>query len=740
MSIPVMPFQLSSAPLWQALRQAARRLGRSPGFAFLCVATLALCIGAVTAIFSVVYGVVLQPYGFGQQGKLVVWHETVREMQGTMPLAPVNYRHFRNLVARSRTLRAAALLQPNQDAVSVGASHPQVAPSLYVTQNFFSVMQAAPAYGRFFLPGDFEKGGPSEVVLSWEAWQRFFPGQALNSDGGNPLVHPVLRIGGFPYTVVGVLPASFRFPPVSIMPGAPVDGTSAYSLFLPHVPVPAELTADDSEFNYVGIGRLRPGVSIAAAQSELDGIEKATTHGLPIHLGVAVASFGHEVTGSVQKPLLLLLLAVAGVLLIGCINLASLQLARSLSRQSEQALRSALGAPRLRLLQDALAENLLLACIGGIAAIAVGFVGLRALVAIAPSGLPRLANIHLNLPVLVLAALLSLTTSIAFGILPALRALRTQPIEAMQGAGGRVVGHGTSGVWLRHGILATQIGCSVVLLVATGVVTQSFGNLLAQAHAFNGNPVTLAQADLQAPQYSDGGNLPDNAGSDPGSLHRDATIDETLRRLSVLPGVRTAALTSVLPLTGDISVDGVERPDHPLPQGQTPMANLRMVSPGYFRALGIPLEQGRNFEPGDRDHARVAIVSAATGPRCLGERKPTRPYCAPLGAYLHRDRRRCGRPHQRSSARCPDLLPALLGLPSLQPRLPGTGFAGRTDGGTADPQSHLVCRSAGCHPHGASAAGANGAVCGVGAVPDDSAYRIWRCRAAACGSWRVRRA
>lgn len=334
MPAPATAFTLSSGSSSQTLRHAARRLRRAPGFALICIATLALCIGAVTAIFSVVYGVLLGPYGFGQQGKLIVWHETVREMQASLPLAPVNFRHFLSLEARSHTLQAAALLQPSQSAVSTGTGHPQVVPSLYVTQNYFTVMQTAPALGRFFLPTDFQTNAPSEVVLSWEAWQQFFPGQPLGKNRGSlSLRNPVLRIGGYPYTVVGVLPSSFDFPPVSMMPGAAPESTSPYSIFLPHSPTSQDLTADAAEFNYIGIGRLRPGVSLAEAQSELDGIEKATTHGLPIHLGVVVASFGHKVTGSVQKPLLLLLLAVAGVLLIGCVNLASLQLARSLAQQ-----------------------------------------------------------------------------------------------------------------------------------------------------------------------------------------------------------------------------------------------------------------------------------------------------------------------------------------------------------------------------------------------------------------------
>ncbi len=192
------------SPLFATLRQAARRLRRAPGYTAIIVLTLALGIGAVTAIFSMVYGVLLKPYGFEGKGQLVVWHETVAEWRATIPLAPANYRHFLNLQARSHTLQASALLQPGHQAVTLGDAHPEIVPSLDVTQDFFTVMQVRPLLGRTLLPADFQNGSGTAVVLSWQAWQHFFA-----RDPG--AIGKTLRIGGKPHIVVGVLLTVFNF-------------------------------------------------------------------------------------------------------------------------------------------------------------------------------------------------------------------------------------------------------------------------------------------------------------------------------------------------------------------------------------------------------------------------------------------------------------------------------------------------------------------------------------------------
>lgn len=321
--------------------------------------------------------------------------------------------------------------------------------------------------------------------------------------------------------------------------------------------------------------------------------------------------FGQEITGIISKSLVLLLLAVGGVLLIGCVNLANLQLARSVGQTGEQALRAALGASRGQLVREALAENLLLACAGGLASVAVAYGGVHLLLALAPAGLPRLDQVRLSLPVLGVAAVLSLATSLAFGLLPAWRAGAADPLRAMGNSSSRTAGEGRGAARTRTTLLIAEIACSLVLLTVTGLVARSFGHLLTSARGLSENPVTMAEATLSDPRYmGDGGFTAD--GNDAPSRARNAMIERTLAKLQALPGVRTAAITSTLPLTGDINVDLVQRTDRPLLAIDTKLANLRMISPGYFAALGIPMVSGRDFNGSDREHTRVVIVSEKT--------------------------------------------------------------------------------------------------------------------------------
>jgi putative ABC transport system permease protein len=582
-----------------SLAVAGRRLRHSPGYTLSVIAVLALGIGAVTAIFSVVYGVLLKPYGFEQKGKLIVWHETVRELNATLPLLPVNYRHFENLNTHAHFLQSAALMQPALYTVSEGAGHPQSVPGLFVTMDFFKVLGVSPAFGQTFRPTAYEQGGDSEVILSWSAWQRYFNGDAS-------AIGKSLRVGGSPYTVVGILPANFHFPSVSNMPGTSSANGNAYQVFTPSVPGSGERTANTDDFDYFSIGRLRPGVSIQAAQAELDGIEKATAAAdhLTIHIGVVVETFGQEITGGVSKSLLLLLLSVGGVLLIGCINLANLQLARSVGQSGEQALRSALGASRGRMIREALAENLLLAVSGVLASIAVAYAGMRLLLAIAPTELPRLAQVRLSLPVLGVAVALSFATCLLFGLLPAWRAGHADPLRALQGSASRMAGEGRGAARVRQSLLILEIGGSVVLLAVTGMVGGSFNRLLTNARGLSAEPVTMAQADLSDPRYSTSGE-----GYSASKAARNSMIERTLAKLRALPGVQDAAVTSALPLTGSGGANYLERPDHPLPEGEAPLADRLQVSPGYFHTLGIALLAGRGFTAEDRVDSRVMIVS-----------------------------------------------------------------------------------------------------------------------------------
>ena len=598
------------------LRYALRQLRKSKGFALTALLTIALGVGAVTAVFSVVNTVLLRPYSFRDPGQIVVWRETIQEIQQAEPLLPDNYRHYLNLKSRATSIQDAAIVQTAGFSVSAGVDHPQMTEGLAVSPNFFSVLGVTPLVGRVFMPEEAQSGRDKEIILTWGAWQRLFHGDPS-------AIGMTLRVSGEPKTIVGVMPKAFRFPVMSVMPGQATFGsTDRYEVFKPLVPDPEELTANDGDFNFVVVARLKPGVSVLRAQSELDGIEKATAAAdhLAIHLGVVVLPFSEEITGDVRKPLWLLLAAVASVLLMACVNLANLQLARSVAREHEMALRAALGAGRRRLFQGVLAENLLLGLGGGVGGILFADLGEKLFVRIA-AVLPRLNEVHLSTPMLFFALGLSIVTSLGFGILPGLRSFRVMPQSALQASSTRL-SSSKQAAHTRKMLVAIEVACSIMLLIVTGLITRSFSHLLTQDRAFNSQSIAVARADLSSSRYSSGEGMPNDPGTDQGSLARDAMIDRTLDKLRALPGVQSVAATSVMPLTGDMSVDGMHRVDHPVPEGQAPMANRRFISPGYLATMRIPLIAGRDFSEEDRKNPRVVIVSEKTAKAVWPDENP----------------------------------------------------------------------------------------------------------------------
>jgi predicted permease len=589
--------------LVQDMRYALRQLRKSLGFSLTVVLTLALGVGSVTAVFSVVNAVLIKPYAFRDAERIVVWRESIREMERVNPLLPDNYRHYLNLKNHASSIEDAAILQNPVFSISTELDHPHMAEGLAVSPNFFSVLGVGPALGRDFRDEEAQTGRDTEVILTWGAWQRLFHGDPL-------VLGKTLRVGGVAETVIGVLPKSFRFPVVSMMPGeATHASTERYEVFKPLVPMPEELTVNDADFNYLVVARLKRGVSIEQAQSELDGIEKSTAAAdhLPIHVSVVVLPFAKEITGNVSKPLWLSLAAVMGVLLMTCVNLANLQIARSAVRERETALRSALGAGRVRLLQGVLVENLLLGMIGGLGGVGFAVVGERLLMSAAAS-LPRMNEVHLNIPMLAFTLLLAMGTALAFGVIPALRSLRVLPQSALQSGSTRISGdrHTMSS---RKVLVAIEVGCSVALLIVTGLIARSFAHLMTQDRQFNSQHVVVARTDLSAPRYSSPQGVPDNFGSDAGSKARAEMIDRTLDRLRSIPGVQSVAITNVIPVSGDMSEDNLVRPDHPLAPGEVPIADRRFSGPGYFNTMEIPILAGRDFTQQDRANPRVTILS-----------------------------------------------------------------------------------------------------------------------------------
>jgi predicted permease len=577
----------------QDLRFSARTLRKSPGFALTAILTLALGIGAVTSIFSVVRSVLLQPFAFPSPDRLVSLRENEREINFG---GPDNAKHFLNWQAHAKSFSGMAIFQNHGFSLSAGTDHPEIVSGLDVAPNFFSLLGVAPVLGRSFLPAETLEGHDNVAILSWSAWQRYF-------NGAPSAIGRTLRSGGTPLTIVGVLPQGFAFPRMSELPGTTSQSAAEpYEIYRPFVFSPHQFS-DDGDYDFMAIGRLRTGVAPRQAQAELNAIQRAFNQAkqLPTNPTVLVLPLIVEVAGHVSTALWLLLASVGAVLLIGCVNLANLQLARAVSRERELAVRAALGAGRDRLVWSALADSLVLSAVGGTLGILLSFAGVRLFIAAAPKGLPRLNAIYVSWPVLLAAAGLSILTALFFGLLPALRSMRVDPQSALQTSTGRV-SSGRESQRTRHLLVAAEVACTVALLIVTGLLVRSFSHLLGQNRDFDSSRVTMARVFLYAPQYGD--TVPHSDAA------RAAFMDRALTDLAQIPGVQSVASISELPLAGDTWIDDVTRPDHPVPPGQEPLANIRWISPGYAATLRIPLVEGRDLTSGDKNHPTNILLSA----------------------------------------------------------------------------------------------------------------------------------
>ena len=434
-----------------------------------------------------------------------------------------------------------------------------------------------------------------------EGWQTLF-------QGSPQVVGQTLRLGLTPRTVIGVLPQGLQLPQIALSPDIPyqeIGGTREPMVYGPFVPSDRDLKTDDGDFNYKVVARLKPGVSVEQARADLDSSLRAyclSAH-LPIHLGIALSPLAKDVTSGISGALWLLFAAVGGVLLIGCVNLANLQMARTTAAMRETAVRAALGANRMQLVMARLTESLVLAAAGGLAGIGLAFAGVRLLLTLVPAGVPRLDEVQVNWQVLLFAAGLSTFSAVLFGILPALRSLRVPPQAVLQANSARAA-NSREGRHTRSLLVAAEVAGTVVLLIVTGLLLRSFSRLLRQDRGFDSSNVTAAQVDLFASQYGD--KLPNI------KALKLAFVDRTLAALAGLPGVQSVAVTSAMPLTGETWVDELVRPDHPVPQAERPLINVRWVNSEYLATMQIPLLAGRNLSPADRADPYVALISAKT--------------------------------------------------------------------------------------------------------------------------------
>ena len=561
--------------LLQDLRYAARTLAKSSGFTAVVVLTLALGIGANTAIFSVVNGVLLTPLPYRDPSRLVV----VWESKGTSTHNVVNPANYMDWHDRATSFSGLALM--SWAGLTFTGDEAERVQGRAVTPDFFGVLGAAPLLGRTFRAEESRPHVPRVIVLSEALWRRRF-------GADRAIVGRAVPVAGGTARVVGVMPASFRPMPY---------GQEEY-----WEPMPLDWSNRARNGRYaMVVGRLRDGVTIERAQTEMSRIARQLESDAPdfdTGWGATVVPLMEQVVGGAQRTILVVLGAVSLVLLIACANVANLMLARASSRERELAIRAALGASRWRLVRQALVESVILALAGGAAGALLASWGVHLLVRAAPPDVPRIADIRLDLTVLAVTGLVSMAAGVLFG-LPAALSRSGTAIQGLHAATTRTTA-GVPAARLRGALVIAQVSLAIVLLVGAGLLVRSLQRLIAVDPGFD--PANISALTITLPDAT----YPD-------SLRRVAFYERLLERVRSMPGVQSAGLISWLPMTpgnAATSLTVVGRPE-PAP-GQKPTAAIRIVDPGYFDAMRIPLRRGRSLAPSDRlGSVPVAVISEA---------------------------------------------------------------------------------------------------------------------------------
>ena len=578
--------------LGRDLRHVARGLRRSPGFTAVVVAVLGLGIGASTAVFSLVHGVLLSPLPFRDPGQLVTVQIHVREMEDRFPAFPASLRALEAWAACRDVCTGVAAARPVR-SILTNAGEPRSLQSARVTANFFDLLGVAPAIGRGFRAAETAVGGPGVAVLTHDLWQGAFGG-----DSG--IVGRVLTLDDERVEVIGVLPDALWLPDLDRLMPLEAGGGGPPEIFRPLRYTP-EQASRFGEFDYPALVRLAPGIGAAQAVPELTALTREAFGDLPFTITPIVRPLDLQIAGDVRAPLGWLLAAVGAVLLVACVNVASLLSARGLRRRHELAVRSALGAGAPALVRHVLAESALLAGLGGVVGVGVAHGCLRLAVAAAPLEVPRLGEVGIDGPALALAAGAAAVSAMGCGLPPAWRASRTAPAAALA-ADARA---GSDRSWQRLGdlLVGAQVMLTVVLLVAGGLLLASFVRVMQVDRGFEPASVVAVDLILPASRYDAEG--------------RTRLYDELLARLADARVVTSAGITQRLPLEGEAWVDTL------VPAGETSpdpaemaalLGNYRFVSPDYFGTLGMVLTRGRLFT--EQDRARpVAVVSVQTASR-----------------------------------------------------------------------------------------------------------------------------
>jgi putative ABC transport system permease protein len=573
-------------------RYAARMLKKNPGFAAIAIGTLTLGIGANTAIFSVVDGVILRPLSYSSPERLFAVHEVVPKFANIAPLVPVNAMHFQGWRKNWSSAESLALIS-SQSMNLTGVGEPVRLNAGRVSSSLFPMLGVRARLGRTLLEEEDQPGRDHVVVLSDELWKRQFSADPK-------IVGRKIILDGNPFEVVGVLAPGFRFPKISQLYAMTIGGDRP-ELWKPFAIAKDELE-EMGDFNYTCIARLRTGVTRIQALSELNVVQANFARQTKdrMDLLAEIVPLREQITGRGRAGLLTLLAAVGAILLIACVNVANLLLSRATGRRREIAIRSAVGASRSRLLRQMLSESILLAAVSGILGTALAAAAVKVLVTLAPVDLPRIDEVGLNLGVLAFTMAITLSSALLFGALPAWRLGHTDPQDALKsGARGSTEGH--AGGRLRSILVGVEVGLSALCLIAGGLLLHSFVKLLSVDKGFETSRILTVDLSIPDARYPD-------------LEKRAALLHAVVERVSALPGVVSAGLSNMLPLGGEGGNNIVQLEGQHLPIPERPLADIRQVSPAYWRTMGIPLQAGRFFSDADRSR-KTALVSSLTARR-----------------------------------------------------------------------------------------------------------------------------
>lgn len=581
---------------FQDLRYSVRTLIKSPIFTVVALIVLAIGIGANSAIFSVVNGVLLRPLVYQEPERLVmIWGW--QEGKGKDTVVPADYLDWRRLNQSFAQIAGYGLLSLNM----TGGDIPERVDGLTVSGNFFATLGVQPALGRDFAQGEAGAQERDVVIVSDALWR-----QRLGGDAG--IIGKKVQLNSRPYTVVGVMPPFFKFHEKSdLWVRAPRD--------VPELPI--DIGADPATMRGLSymraIGRLKEGIAVQAAQSDMDRIARVQAEQFPDTNGkrrIQLIPLQEEVVGDVDRALLILLAAVSLVLLVACTNVANLFFARASDRQREVTLRVALGADRLRLLRQLLTESTLLAFVAGLVGLGIAFLATKALVALSPGDIPRLEEIQLDGRVLLFTMGVALLTGLLCGFLPVLQMARFDLVGALKEGTAKA----TDSIWrrrLRSSLVVAEVALAVVLLFGAGLMIKSFVNLRQVEPGFNPSQLLTFQISLPPGQY-------------PEKVQQAAFFGQVLERLRATPSVRSAAAVLNLPVGGEsinlrFDIEGRPRPESDAESRD----GFQVISADYFDVMAIPLLKGRAFNNSDNETgAKVVILSQEMARRYWDNQDP----------------------------------------------------------------------------------------------------------------------